>query len=121
MPSNGDNALILALGQCITSCNRLWSSVSSSSSRLFLTPGRSLHSVADCVSEMDRRGEEGLPSLLGGSGRGKLLTLVMDPVWDKECGCGKGGRGGRGLRAGGGEGAGEAELSSHTDRTSERD
>ena len=104
----------------ITSCSRLWSSVSSSSPALFLTPGSSLHSVDDCVREMDRRGEEGLPSHLGGSGRGKLLTLVIEPVLDNEWGCRTGGKGGRGLRAGGGEGAGDGVDSSHTETTSER-
>lgn len=118
--SNGDSTFIRAVSRRVTSCSRLWSSVSSSSSTLFLTPGSSRHSVTACVSEMDRRGEDGRPSLLGGSGRGKLWTLVMEHVWDKEWGCGKGGRGGRGLHAGGAEGAGNTGGSSHTETPSER-
>lgn len=112
--------MICAVRQCVTSCSRLWSSVSSSSSELFLTAGSSRHNVADCVRHMDRRGEEGLPSFLGGSGRGKLLTLVMETVWDKEWGCRAGGRGGRGLRAGGDEGAGDGAMSSDAEMTWER-
>lgn len=105
---------------CFTSCSRLLSSVSSSRLVLFLTPGKSCHSVDDCVRDKDRRGEEGLPSDFGGSGRGKLRTLVMEPTCDKEWGCGTVGKGGRGLRAGGGDGAGDWVLPSHTLVTSER-
>lgn len=66
---------------------------------------------------MERRGDEGLPSIFGGSGKGKLWTLVTEPVWDNLCGDGSGGRG---LRAGTGEGAGEEVASSDKEVTSER-
>lgn len=81
--------------------------MSTASSGLFLTPGKSRHSVGDCANEVDRRGDKGLPSFLGGSGRGKLLALVKEFVWNKEWGCRIVGKAGRGLQAGGGEGAGD--------------
>lgn len=68
------------------------------------------------MSDMESRGDEGLPSIFGGSGRGKLWTLVMDNL----CGGWVDGSGGRGLRAGRGEGAGERVVSSDTEVTSER-
>lgn len=103
----------------VTSCSRLWSSVSTSSSELFLTPGSSRHRVEDVVSDMERRGDEGLPAF-GGTGRGKLWTLVMEPVWENLFWGWTEGRGGRGLRAGGGEGAGEGAASSDAMVASER-
>lgn len=72
------------------------------------------------MSDMERRGDDGLPSLFGGSGRGKLWMLVMEPVWKTLCGGWAYGRGGRGLRAGTGEGAGEGVVSPDTEETSER-
>lgn len=104
----------------VTSCSRLWSSVSSPSSELFLTAGSSLHSVADCERDIERRGEEALRSVFGGSGRGKLRTLQMEPVFDNECGCLTVGSRGRGLRASGGEGAGDGVASSDAETISER-
>lgn len=103
----------------VTSCSRLWSSVSTSSSELFLTPGSSLHRVEEVVSDMERRGDEGLPTF-GGSGKGKLWTLVMEPVWENLLWGWAEGMGGRGLRAGGGEGAGEGAASSDAEVASER-
>lgn len=94
--------------------------MSSSSSELFLTPGSSRHRLEDFESDMERRGEGGLPSTFGGSGRGRLWTLVMEPVWENLCGGWVDGRGGRGLRAGGGEGAREGVVSSDTAVPSER-
>lgn len=72
------------------------------------------------MCDRERRGDDGLPSLFGGSGRGKLWMLVMEHAWNNLCGDWADGSGGRGLRASRGDGAGEGVVSSDTEVTSER-
>jgi len=90
----------------LTSCRRRWSSERCPSSALLRTAGRSCHSVVDWPREMERRGDGGLASALGVSGRGRFLALLLRATeTDSECGWGTGGNGGRGLLAGAGAGA----------------
>lgn len=74
-----------------TSCRRLSSLVSSSNSRLLLTPGRSCHSVGE-EAEMDRRGDGGLFMDCWGTFR-LLKELVWDRAWGNRRAWGTGGRG----------------------------